>query len=123
MRRALAIILCCGLGGVAAAAGDAPPVAALASPAPTEAQKICDKLAAAPVPLSPQAAHPGDIDWPQAVTACTQAIKDDSREPRYEFELGHAYEQTKNYPEALKHYKIAGDAGSADALQSLGLLY
>lgn len=119
MRRALAIILCCGLGGVAAVADDAPP----AAPALTEAQKICDKLAAAPVPLSPQAARPGDIDWPQAVTACTQAIKDDPKDPRYEFELGHAYDQTKNYGEALEHYKIAADAGSADGLQSLGLLY
>jgi TPR repeat protein len=115
MRRALAIILCCGLGGVAAAADDAPAL--------SEAQKTCDKLAAAPVPLSPQAAHPGDIDWPQAITACTQAIKDDAKEPRYEFELGHAYAQTKNYAEAVKHYKIAADAGSADALEALGLLY
>jgi uncharacterized protein len=123
MRRFLAIILCCGLGGVAAAADDVPPAAAPAAPTLTEAQKTCDKLAAAPVPLSPQAAHPGDIDWPQAITACTQAIKDDPKEPRYEFELGHAYDQVKNYAEALKHYKIAADAGSADGLQSLGLLY
>jgi TPR repeat protein len=115
VRRALAILLCCGLSGVAAAADDALTL--------TEAQKTCDKLAAAPVPLSPQAAHPGDIDWPQAITACTQAIKDDPKEPRYEFELGHAYAQTKTYAEAVKHYKIAGDAGSADALEALGLLY
>ena len=123
MRRALAIILCCGLGGVAAAADDAPSAAAPAAPTLTEAQKTCDKLAAAPVPLSPQATHPGDIDWPQAITACTQAVEDDSRQARYEFEFGHAYEQIKNYAEALKHYKIAADAGSADGLQSLGLLY
>jgi TPR repeat protein len=123
MRRALAIVLCCGLGGVAAAADDAPPAAPPAAPSLTAAQKTCDKLAAAPVPLSPQAAHPGDIDWPQAITACTQAIRDDAKQPRYEFELGHGYDQAKNYAEALKHYKIAADAGSTDALQSLGLLY
>ncbi len=123
MRCALAMILCCGLGGVAAAADDAPPAAPPATRTLTEAQKTCDKLAAAPIPLSPQAAHPGDIDWPQAITACTQAIKDEPKESRYEFELGHAYDQTKNYGEALKHYKIAADAGSADGLQSLGLLY
>ena len=122
MQRALALILCCGLSGVAAAAEDAPSAAPAAATL-SEAQKTCDKLAAAPVPLSPQATHPGDIDWPQALAACTQAIKDDSKEPRYRFELGHASEQIKNYAEALKHYKIAADSGSADGLQSLGLLY
>jgi len=124
MWRALAIILCCGLGSFAAAADDAPSATAPpAAPILTEAQKTCDRLAAPPVPLSPQAAHPGDIDWPQAIAACTQAIKDDPKEPRYEFELGHAYEQIKNYAEALKHDKIAADAGSGDGLQALGLLY
>ncbi len=102
---------------------DAPSALLPAAPALSEAQKNCDKLAAAPVPLSPEATHPGDIDWPQAVTACPQAIKDDPKEPRYEFELGHADEQTKNYAEALNHYRIAAAAGSADGLQSQGLLY
>jgi TPR repeat protein len=129
MKYALAIIVCCGFGitfSHMAAAADAPPAApaaATAAPTQTEAEMTCDKLAAAPVPLSPQATHPGDIDWPQAITACTQAIKDDPKQPRYEFELGHAYEQTKNYAEALNHYKIAADAGEGDGLQSLGLLY
>ena len=75
------------------------------------------------MPLSPQARHQNEIDWPQAVTACTQAIKDDPKQPRYEYELGHADDETKNYVEALAHYKIAGDAGSGDALQASGFLY
>jgi len=75
------------------------------------------------VPLSPQAAHPGEVDWQQAIIACVQAVKDNPKEPRYEFELGRAYEQTKNYPEAMRHYQAAADAGSGDGLQSLGLLY
>jgi tetratricopeptide (TPR) repeat protein len=89
----------------------------------TEAQLTCDKLAAAPVPLSPQARHPDQIDWQQAITACTEAIKDDPKEARYEYELGHAYEQTKNYAEALIHYKAAADANNGDGLQALGLMY
>jgi hypothetical protein len=122
MRCALAIVLCCGLATVAAA-DDTPPAAAPAAPTPTQAEVTCDKLAAPPVPLSPQAAHPGDIDWPQAIAACTQAVKDDPEQSRYEFELGRADEQTKNYPDAMRHYQAAGDAGSGDGLQSLGLLY
>jgi TPR repeat protein len=121
-------VLFCSLGvavAMPARADDAPPVAAAApaSPTATEAETVCDKLAAPPVPLSPQAAHPGDIDWPKAIAACTQAISDNPKEPRYQFELGHADEQTKNYAEALIHYKAAADAGSGDGLQSLGLLY
>jgi tetratricopeptide (TPR) repeat protein len=120
MRSALAIFVCCGLGAVAAFADDTPPATA---PTLTEAQTTCDKLAAAPVPLSPQATHPGDIDWPRAVVACVQAIKDDPHEPRYEFELGHAYEQTKDYAAALAHYQAAADAGNGDGLQALALMY
>src|SRR5580704_3168006 len=120
MRSALAIFVCCDLGADAAFADDTPPATA---PTLTEAQTTCDKLAAAPVPLSPQATHPGDVDWQKAITACTQAIKDDPKEPRYEFELGHAYEQTKDYAAALAHYQAAADAGNGDGLQALALMY
>jgi hypothetical protein len=86
MRSALAIVVCCGLAAIATAraladdqpgAAPAAPSAAPPAAAQTEAEATCDKLAAAPVPLSPEARHHGDIDWPQAITACTQAIKDD----------------------------------------------
>jgi len=118
----------CGFGAVviaASARADNAPTARAAPPAPvaTEAQTTCDKLAAAPVPLSPQARHPDEIDWQQAITACTQAIKEDPKEAQYEYQLGHAYDQTKNYAEALTHYKAAADAGNGDGLQALGLLY
>jgi uncharacterized protein len=126
--RLLVILLLSGLGVAITVPvrGDEAPSATAATPASptaTEAEATCDKLAAPPVPLSPQAAHPGDIDWPNAIAACTQAIKDNPKEPRYEFELGHAFEQIKNYDVALGHYKAAADAGSGDGLQSLGLLY
>jgi uncharacterized protein len=123
-----------GIAGIARA-DDAPPAAIPpTAPAPptttgaqttsaTEAETMCDKLAAAPVPLSPQARHPDEIDWQQAVTACAQAIKDDPKELRYQYELGHGYEQTKNYAGALTQYKAAADAGDGDGLQALGFLY
>jgi uncharacterized protein len=135
------VSLCCALGlglGATARAADAtaaapgqsapnaPPAAPSGQQAPltkTEAEATCDRLAAAPVPLSPQARHPEEIDWQQAITACTQAIKVDPKEPRYEYELGHADEQSKNYAEALTHYKAAADGGNGDGLQALGFLY
>jgi uncharacterized protein len=126
MWRALAIVLCCGIAAARpAAAGDQAPAAGAtpAAPAQTEAEVTCDKLAAVPVPLSPQARHLGDVDWPQAVTACSQAIKDDSKEPRYEYELGHADEQAKDYAGALTHYKVAADAGEGDGVQALAFMY
>jgi TPR repeat protein len=127
MPRVLAIVICCGLAAIAARTeADEPPAAAapvVAPPAQTEAETACDKLAAPPVPLSPQAAHPGDIEWPRAVAACVQAIKDDPHEPRYEFELGHAAEETKDYAAALAHYQAAADAGNGDGLQALALMY
>jgi TPR repeat protein len=125
--RQLALLLLCGLGMAAPAwADEAPPAGAAAPASPaaaTEAEATCDKLAAAPVPLSPQARHPDEIDWQQAIAACTQAIKDDPKEARYQYELGHADEQTKNYAEALNHYKAAAEAGNGDGLQALGFLY
>ena len=114
------------LWAASARADEAVPAAsapAAVTAAASEAMSTCDKLAAPPVPLSPQAAHPGDIDWRQAIASCTQAVQDDPKEPRYEFELGRAYEQTKNYPDALKHYDLAASAGSGDGLQALGLIY
>lgn len=131
MRSALLITVCCGLAviGMERALADDQPGAAPAAPstapqaaAQTESEATCDKLAAAPVPLSPEARHHGDIDWPQAITACTQAIKDDPKQPRYEYELGHADEETKNYAEALTHYKAAADAGNGDGLQALAFM-
>jgi uncharacterized protein len=125
MWRAPAIVILCGLAALVAgrvAAADAP--TAVPPPAPQiDAATNCDKLAAPPVPLSPQAAHPGSIDWQQAIAACTQAAGDHPEEPRYEFELGRANEQTKNYADAMTHYKAAADAGSGDGMQALGVIY
>lgn len=102
------------------AAHDAPRDAA----PPTEASATCDRLAAPPVPLSPQAAtRASDIDWPEAIAACARAASEDRSQPRYEFELGRSYEQSKNYTEAARHYRIAGDAGSSQGQYGLGLLY
>lgn len=128
LRSRLAVIALSGLAALCAGpawADEAPaaPPPAAAAPVASEAMATCDKLAAPPVPLSPQAAHPGDVDWPQAITSCNQAAQDNPKEPRYEFELGRAYEQTKGYTDAMKHYQIAADARSGDGLQALGLMY
>lgn len=124
--RGLAIILLCWLGISGTAFGALRKLNSEQAPLPppaTEAQATCDRLAAPPVPLSPQAAHPASIDWQQAIEACTQAVAEAPQDPYFGFLLGRAYEQMKNYPEAARRYQAAGDAGSAQALKALGLLY
>lgn len=112
---------CCGfllLLGCVIGFGASGPVRADETP-----QAGCDRLAAPPVPLSPQAAHANAIDWRQALTFCSQAVKDDPSRPRYRFELGRAFEQTNDYVAAAQHYRIAADAGSPQAQKALGVLY
>lgn len=118
----------------AAAANEAPkPVAAPAPAAPqpatpraATAQSECDRLAAPPVPLAIPAAVASarpPTDWPHAVAVCAAEVEANPHEPRLRYQLGRAYYQLKNYPEAVRHYRIAADAGYGHALSDLGLAY
>ncbi|HEY2444392.1 MAG TPA: tetratricopeptide repeat protein [Rhizomicrobium sp.] len=98
--------------------------AAAATPVQAAARE-CDRLAAAPVPMAPNAAAgPGRIvDWNEAIRACTLAADANPKEPRYQFELGRSYELNKNYFDAALHYRFAADAGSSHAQRALGVAY
>jgi len=89
----------------------------------TAAQRECDRLAAPAVPFAHQGLPAPAPDWQQAIAACTQAAREAPGEPRFEFELGHAYEKTKSYVEAAQHYRIAVDAGSSEGQRALGTAY
>jgi TPR repeat protein len=94
------------------------------TPRPTSAaaQTECDKLAASPVPLAPAAAKP-PIDWAHAIEVCAAEVKADPSTARLQYELGRTYFQTKNYLEAVRHYRIAADAGYGQAISDLGVAY
>ena len=107
----------------AASASSAPQTAAGPAATETVAQTACDKLAAPPVPLAQQAQAAAVIDWNQAIAACTQAVGEAPTQPRFEAELGRAYQNAKNYFEAAHHYRIAADAGSPQGEEALGVAY
>jgi TPR repeat protein len=91
-------------------------------PASAAAQTECDRLAAPPVPFAPSAAKPS-IDWAHAIEVCTAEVNADPSSARLQYELGRSYFQIKNYLEAVRHYRIAADAGYAQALSDLGFAY
>jgi uncharacterized protein len=62
-------------------------------------------------------------NWTQAIAACEAAAKDHSGDATYQFYLGRAYQNGKNYIEAFNHYKAAADAGHAGAQSALGYFY
>ncbi|HLW90579.1 MAG TPA: tetratricopeptide repeat protein [Roseiarcus sp.] len=62
-------------------------------------------------------------DWPRALEACQDAIKDNSADPRLQFLLARAHDGSKGYVEAARHYQIAADVNYAPAENALGLLF
>jgi TPR repeat protein len=99
------------------------PTAAGPTATETSAQATCDSLAAPPVPLARQSVPAAAVDWNQAITACTRAVSESPGQPRFEAELGRAYQNTKNYFEAAQHYRIAANAGSPQGEEALGVAY
>ena len=107
-----------------------PSVVAQAAPAapaapPTGPANECDRLAAPPVALATPAAKANaqPVDWARAIEVCAAQASASPGEPRFQYELGRAYFQTKNYMEAVRHYKVAADAGYGQALSDLGIAY
>jgi TPR repeat protein len=104
--------------------------AATPEPAPTAApaaavQTECDRLAAPPVPLAPTAPAVAKtpVDWSHAIEVCTTEVNANPGSARLQYELGRSYFQNKNYLEAVRHYRIAADAGNAQAMSDLGFAY
>jgi TPR repeat protein len=63
------------------------------------------------------------VDWAHAVEVCSAEVDANPREPRLQYELGRSYFQLKNYPQAVRHYRVAADAGYGQALSDLGIAY
>jgi tetratricopeptide (TPR) repeat protein len=63
------------------------------------------------------------VDWNHAVEVCTKALEVEPNEPHFHFALGKAYFFSKNYIEAVRHLRVASDAGAPDAQAALGFCY
>ncbi|MCB1488204.1 MAG: SEL1-like repeat protein [Bauldia sp.] len=100
-----------------------------AIPANEDSGQTCDRLAA----HSYDGDRPADVegtalsllgaDADEAIAACSAAIEVAPDERRYVFELGRAYHAAGRFDEALARYRAAADAGSAIAMNNIGLLY
>lgn len=100
------------------------PLAAMAAPADIA---ICDRLAAHPEDQDKPSDIKGsidiaDTDVPLAVKACKAAASASGAPRRLLFELGRAYEFSRQPVEASKAYRRAIDAGSASAMVGLGVM-
>lgn len=92
---------------------------------PVSTPSECERLAAPAPPFATpaqlkQAAH---VDWPRALKACEEAVSDRPDDPRLQFLLGRAYDRSKGYAEAARHYQAAIDAAYAPAQNAMGLLF
>jgi TPR repeat protein len=85
----------------------------------------CDALAGNP--LDPQRVGAGvptfAINAIPAINACREAVRLYANEARFQFQLGRAYRQARQYEEALRLYTAAAEKGYAGAQNSLGVMY
>ena len=99
--------------GVASAQGPAAPFHA------------CDKLAGNPI--DPDHVGPGvptfAINGIPAIEACLAALEQYPGEARFQFQLGRAYRQIRDYELAVRWYSAAADHAYAGAQNSLGVMY
>ena len=111
---------------------------------PTSAEEVrglstCDRLAASETDFARPPEVPGvrfeNVVADEAIKACVQAIRDNPRVARYQFNLGRAYhklgvtpetdsrEATRAFREAMSAYEKATEAGYVSALNNLAVLY
>jgi tetratricopeptide (TPR) repeat protein len=85
----------------------------------------CDRLAGNPI--DPDHVGPGvptfAINAVPAIEACLAALNQYPGEARFQFQLGRAYRQTRDYDNAVRWYSAAADQGYAGAQNSLGVMY
>ena len=101
-----------------------PTVAAVKTPEPT----ACDRLAAAPfdpdLPKGfPSVLKGGEVNPDAAIPACRRALETTPDDRRVRFQLGRALQSGKKFGEAKLEYEQAASAGSASAMNNLGVLY
>jgi uncharacterized protein len=107
-------------------AQNAAPPREAANPPATGLAADCEKMAAeAPPFASPdQIKAAATKDYTAAVEPCLRASEIDLNNPRLQFLLARAYYfGPKNYVEAMRHYKIAADAGFPPAEDALGVIF
>jgi uncharacterized caspase-like protein/TPR repeat protein len=109
-------------------AGAVPPHVAAANAAAEASGPAadCERMAApAPPFASPdQIKAAGTKDYSAAIEPCQHAAEVDPNNPRLQYLLARAYYLgPKNYIEAVRHYRIAVDAGYAPAEDALGVIF
>ena len=107
----------------APAAAEIPPQAPRAAGAPGgECHRLAAPVAALTTPASVANAKP-PTDWAHVVEICAAEVNANPGDPRLQDELGRAYSQMKAYPEAVRHYTLAADAGNAQGMSDLGVAF
>jgi len=85
----------------------------------------CDRLAGNPI--DPDHVGPGvptfAINAVPAIEACLEGLNQYPGEARFQFQLGRAYRQARDYDNAVRWYLAAADQGYAGAQNSLGVMY
>ena len=101
--------------------------AALNAETDRSAVQACDKLAAASDEARKNPATAGvrleDIKTTDAVSACTDAVKQSPETDRLHFQLGRALFAAREYPSALAAYKKAFELGNPQAAYVLASMY
>jgi tetratricopeptide (TPR) repeat protein len=89
--------------------------------------RLCDELAAASddAKRGPSASDVklGEIKLAEAVTACTEAVKQFPDMDRFHYQLGRTLLAARNYSSAVASYKRAIELGNVQALHVLGKMY
>jgi TPR repeat protein len=102
------------------------PTLAAAPPDPSAVQP-CDELASAPEDAGRNPAVKGvkleEIKTGDALTACSEAVKQFPDVNRFHYELGRSLFAAKDYPAAVESYKRAYELGNTRALYALGAMY
>ncbi len=87
----------------------------------------CDELAAAPDnqdnPQNIKGVKLGYLQAKPAITACLKALNNEPNNPRFQHQLGRAYNKNKNYTDAIKWYEKATKKNYVVAQYELGVMH
>ena len=85
----------------------------------------CDRLAAHPDDPNAvvEGVEFGEITVENAIAECSAALRAFPGAPRFEFQLGRAFDAAERMEVALPHYRAAAELGYAQAQYNLGLSY
>ena len=84
----------------------------------------CDILAAAPYnSVGVTGVDFERIDHRRAIPECLSALEQDPAHPRYQFNLGRAYDAAGQFAKAVDYYRLSSQQGYAAATSSLGVMH